>query len=122
MVHVNSKQIIIALVFFMVGLAVMYFYSSNSYKAKLVANKEITLSIIDNSIAAFETTDALVSNCSDAYLEVATCFSDFNSCNLNRSAKRLSELELEKEQIQVKLKEVIEEMDLIIAKKQSLQN
>lgn len=54
MVHVNSKQIIIALVFFMLGLAVMYFYSSNSYKAKLVANKEITLSIIDNSIAAFE--------------------------------------------------------------------
>lgn len=118
----NKREIIVAVAFFVLGLVVMYFYSANSYKDKLAANKQITLDIIDNSTASLEASDALVNNSSNAYTEVATCFSDYKSCDLYKSQARLDQLNSEKRIIQAKLKSLTEEMDSIIAKKKSLQN
>lgn len=116
----NKREIIVAVVFFILGLVVMYFYSANSYKDKIAANKQITLDIIDNSIASLEASDALVNNSSNAYTEVATCFSDYKSCDLNKSQARLDQLDEEKKRIQAKLRDLTEEMDSIIAKKKTL--
>lgn len=116
----NKREIIIAVAFFSLGLVTMYFYSSSSYKTKLAANKQITLEIIDNCTSSLQANDDLVNNCSDAYSEVATCFSNYKSCDLNKSQARLDQLNNEKKIIQGKLNRLTEEMDLIIAKKKSL--
>ncbi len=116
----NKREIIIALIFFILGLGAMYVYSANSYKDKLAANKQITLEIIDNSIAALEASDALVNNSSNAYTEVAICFSNYRSCDLNKSQAKLDKLNAEKEKIQTRLKNLTEDMDVIIAKKKGL--
>lgn len=115
----NRREIIIAVAFFVLGLVAMYSYSTNSYKAKLAANKQITLDIIDNCTSSLQANNALVNNCSDAYAEVATCFSNYKSCDLNKSQVRLDQLNNEKKQIQARLRSLTEEMDSIIAKKRS---
>lgn len=116
----NKREMIIAVAFFALGLVVMYFYATNSYKDKLTANKQITLDIIDNCTSSLQTSDALVNNCSDAYSEVATCFSNYKSCDLNKSQVKLDQLNEEKKKIQARLRGLTEEMDYIIAKKKAL--
>ncbi len=120
MAHVNKREIIIAVFSLFIGLMSMNFYLADNYKKDLKANKEITLGIIDNSITAFEVSDALVNNCSDAYSEVVACFSNYKRCDLNSSQAKLEQLNDEKTMIQARLKTLIEAMDLIIAKKKTI--
>ena len=115
----NKRDIFVAVVFFMLGLVVMYFYATNSYKGKLAANKRVTLDIIDNCTSSLQANDELVNNCSDAYSEVASCFSNYKSCDLNKSQARLDHLDEEKKTLQARLKSLTEEMDSIIEKKAS---
>lgn len=111
----RRRDVIVATVFFLAGVVLTFFISSAAYNAEVETNRSLTLDIIDNCIGSIEAGDALVNNCSDAYSEVAQCFSNLENCDMEESEKRLAELNAEKSLIQEKLKTLTEEMDSIIA-------
>lgn len=116
----KKREIIIATSFFLIGLisTCLLFLSMN--RKKFETNRLITLDIIDNCINIFEINDALINNCSEAYSEVANCFSDLNSCDVSMSAQKLEKLDARKRAIQTRLENTTKEIDFIIAKKKSL--
>ena len=116
----KKREIVIATSFFLIGLISAYLFFLYTNGKKLESNRLITIDIIDNCTSILEVNDALINNCSDAYSEVTNCFADLNSCDMDKSAKRLEELDTRKKTIQTRLEDATKEMDFIIRKKKSL--
>lgn len=118
MMQLNKKSLLVDLLFFLMGCLLTFAYVSGMYKDKVKASNNLTLDIIDNCMAAFNVQDELISNRNQAYEEIAACLLGEN-CNPKQTAIRLNDLNHEKDEIELELKDLIKDMDFIIGKKSS---
>ncbi len=114
-----KREFLLFLIIFGLGVVATYCYSTKSAKAKLAANKEVTLNIIDNCTATFQVQDELVKNRNKALNEIGACIVDEN-CNPDQTIRRLRELNQEKDEIELELKDLVKHMDFIIGQKTKL--
>lgn len=76
--------------------------------------KEVTRRILDNCVQAVSLRESLISNCSKAYLEAETCVSNLYTCDINKSKQKLTDLQDEKEILEVKIQEAASETAKIV--------
>lgn len=106
----NRREFLIILIAFSLGVTIMYFYN----QSQVVANKAITIRVIDNCIQGLTISQKLISSCSDAYAEATTCMANLSICNIEESTKKLQVLNKEKEKADGELKEINLDMQTII--------
>jgi len=81
----KKKEIFIALIFFLLGILFMYFYT----RIEVSKNKVVTRKIIDNCVATFKAGDIMTKACNSAYAEVSKCVLNLDTCNLQDSSMKL---------------------------------
>lgn len=109
----GNKYILITLIGAL-GLIVGYSFAHYQLSNKISKNKEVTLDIINNCQSALKANNELVKVTNNAYNEVAACFSKINGCDMQKSAQRLDELNLQKVNIEYRLDKLTSDMDNII--------
>lgn len=108
------------LVFYILVVLVSFGYINHYYTSKLEENRQVTLDLIDNSIAALKANDELINTCYAAYYVVTDCANDFASCDMERTNSELETLKNKKETIYLRIGELTKGMDEIIRKKTNL--
>lgn len=74
---INKRDILIAIIFFLIGSVVMYFYDQKTIQSNEVLNDKI----MANCGAAMTAASQLVKNCNQTKTEVISCYSDLKSCD-----------------------------------------
>lgn len=107
---IKKKEIVIAVIFFLLGLGLMY--ASN--RSELALKKEITRKIIDNCIQSLTASNSLINSCSDAYKEASACITKGNDCNMTESAKKLDAFNEQRQLAEEQIRNATKDMDSII--------
>lgn len=106
----TKREVIIALVFLLIGVLASYIYSQNELKQY----KRVGFKIMDNCIQTMKVADDLSKNCSQAYKIVGVCVSNLNVCDVVTEANKLDVLNRQKIEIENELWNLTEQSGSLI--------
>lgn len=110
MFHQFRHYILIAVLSLIVGIVI----GSQIDSGELEEQKDFTFRVVNNCVNALEASRDISRSCSNAYQEAATCVTNINTCNISESRQKLEEYNSQKKEAEGRLKEAVDEADLIL--------
>lgn len=108
---INKKYLLVGLTSFFLGMVIMFFYS----RTEINSSKRITGRIVNNCGEALKTSNDLINNCSEAYKTFGSCVTNPESCNIAESTKKLDQLNKDKEQYNLQLKNITQDITSVMS-------
>lgn len=106
----HKKDCLIAVIFFILGLSTIYLLRVVPVENKNNFNSQM----IKYCISSLEIANNINNNCSSAYKELGTCFANIDTCDIDKSEKRLQQLSKVKFNLEERLRLNWERIHLLI--------
>lgn len=107
---INKRDILIAIIFFLIGSVVMYFY----HQKTMQSNKVLTDRFVANCGAAMVSAHKLLQNCNRTNDEIVACYSDLKACNWEDFKNKVDNISKESIQLNEDLKSYAKEAERLI--------
>lgn len=112
----SKREIVIAAIFFLLGVITMYFYNWKWMTDNKTLTKDLVINFRDN----YEIQENLKKNYSDAYNVISDIFMDCivrqSNCNADEIDQELKELTAEREDLELKLDDSNSRIEVILSK------